>query len=230
MALAMASPAGRSTRGGRFITFEGIDGSGKSSTMERVAAALRKEGIDVVTTREETATERGAWVRKAVSEHWDPIATTLLFVADRAAHAVEIEAWLAAGKTVLCDRFVQSTYAYQSVTLAGRLQDPQAFLRRLHEPWCPMPDHVLLFRADPARCLDRVRKRGQATAYEKVEFLNRVQEAYLAEARSDGRIAVLEAERDIVEVGVDALAQVKAWLAHPGVAPSSRPRVPSPSA
>lgn len=226
----MPTAPGKATRGGRFIAFEGIDGSGKSSTLERVAKALKKEGLDVVTTREETATERGSWVRKAVAEGWDPIATTLLFVADRAEHVSEINAWLAEGKTVLCDRFVHSTYAYQSVTLAGRLQDPQAFLRRLHEPWCPMPDHVLLFRADPARCLERVSKRGKTTAYEKVEFLNRVQEAYLAEARSDGRIAVLEAERDIAAVGVDAIAQVKAWLAHPGVARTSRARVPSPSA
>ena len=223
----MATVAGKHARGGRFITFEGIDGSGKSSTLARVATALRKAGVDVVETREETATERGSWVRKAISEGWDPIATTLLFAADRAQHVKEIEAWLAAGKTVLCDRYVHSTYAYQSVTLAGRLPDPHAFLRRLHEPWCLMPDHVLLFRADPGRCLDRVRKRGATTAYEKVEFLNRGQEAYLAEARSDGRIAVLDAERDIQLVGVDALAQVKAWLAHPLVA---RPRrAPSPS-
>ncbi|MEA3137488.1 MAG: dTMP kinase [Thermoplasmata archaeon] len=226
----MATQASDRARGGRFIAFEGIDGSGKSSTMERVATALRREGRDVVTTREETQTERGAWVRKAVSEGWDPIATTLLFVADRAVHAGEINAWLAAGKTVLCDRYVHSTYAYQSVTLAERMADPRAFLRRLHDGWCPMPDHVLLFRADPARCLDRVRKRGQATAYEKVEFLHRVQEAYLAEARSDGRIAVLEAERDIEAVGVDAIAQVKAWLAHPGVAQTTRARAPSTSA
>jgi dTMP kinase len=227
----MRASADPGLRGGRFIAFEGIDGSGKSSTLERVASALRKEGHDVVATREETATERGAWVRKAISEGWDPITTTLLFVADRASHANEINAWLAAGKTVLCDRFVHSTYAYQSVTLADRLPDPSSFLRRLHEPWCPMPDHVLLFRADPARCLERVKKRGQTTAYEKVEFLNRVQEAYLAEARSDGRIAVLEAERNIEAVGVDAIAQVKAWLAHPGAARSSRPRAhPSPSA
>jgi dTMP kinase len=221
---------GKAARAGRFIAFEGIDGSGKSSTMARVAAALGELGVDVVTTKEETATERGAWIRKAVSEGWDPIATTFLFVADRAAHAAEINAWLAAGKTVLCDRYVHSTYAYQSVTLADRLQDPRGFLARLHEPWCPMPDHVLLFRADPARCLERVRKRGQTTAYEKIEFLNRVQEAYLAEARSDGRIVVLEAERDIKDVGDDALEQVKAWLLHPGVARSTRQRAPSPSA
>lgn len=204
---------GAAPRRGRFIAFEGIDGSGKSSTLERVAAALRREGRDVVATREETETERGAWVRKAVAERWDPVATTLLFAADRAMHAQEIRAWLDAGRTVLCDRFVHSTYAYQSVTLAGRMPDPRGFLRRLHEPWCPMPDHVLLFRADPARCLERVKRRGEATAYERVEFLARVQEAYLAEARSDGRIAVLEAERDIAAVGEDALRQVRAWLA-----------------
>jgi dTMP kinase len=212
---------------GLFIAFEGIDGSGKSSTLERVAAALRADGHDVVATREETATERGGWVRKAVAEGWDPVATTLLFAADRAMHAGEIRAWLDAGRTVLCDRYVHSTYAYQSVTLAGRIPDPRAFLRRLHEPWCPMPDHVLLFKADPARCLDRVRKRGQATAYERVEFLARVQEAYLAEARSDGRIQVVEAERDLRALADDAIQQVRAWMAAPEAAIRPATRTPA---
>ena len=200
---------------GLFIAFEGIDGSGKSSTLQRVAEHLRAAGHDAVATREETDSERGAWVRKAVAEGWDPVATTLLFAADRAVHAQEIRAWLDAGRTVLCDRYVHSTYAYQSVTLANRIPDPRAFLRRLHEGWCPMPDHVLLFKADPARCLDRVRKRGQATAYEKVDFLHRVQEAYLAEARSDGRIQVLEAERDLLDLADDAIEQARAWMAAP---------------
>lgn len=197
---------------GQLIAFEGIDGSGKSSTMEKVASALRAAGHAVETTREETATERGAWVRQAISERWDPLTTTFLFLADRAQHVAELKPLLDAGKTVLCDRYVHSTYAYQSVTLASRMPDPRPFLRRLHEPWCPMPDHVLLFRADPVRCLERVRARGEATAYEKVEFLARVQEAYLAEARSDGRIAVLDAERPIADLARDAETQVKAWL------------------
>src|SRR5882762_1846703 len=122
---------------GLLIAFEGIDGSGKSSTLERVAAALREAGQPVLATREETATERGALVRKAIAEGWDPVATTLLFVADRAQHVAELKPHLAAGTTVLCDRYVHSTYAYQSLTLAGRIPDPRAFLRRLHEPWCP---------------------------------------------------------------------------------------------
>lgn len=199
-------------RRGQLIAFEGIDGSGKSSTMERVAAALRASGQPVETTREETASERGEWVRKAVAERWDPLAATFLFLADRAQHVAEIGPLLDAGRTVLCDRYVHSTYAYQSVTLAGRVPDPRTFLRRLHEPWCPAPDHVLLFQADPARCLERVRKRGDATAYEKVEFLARVQEAYMAEARSDGRFAVLDAERPIEALAADAERQVRLWL------------------
>ena len=198
---------------GRLVTFEGIDGSGKSSTMEHVAAALRAAGHPVEATREETATERGAWVRRSIAEHWDPLTTTLLFVADRAQHvAGEVNPWLQAGKTVLCDRFVHSTLAYQSVTLAGRVPDPRRFLRGLHEPWCPMPDHVLLFKADPVRCLDRVRKRGEATNYEKADFLAKVQDAYLAEAKADPRVVVLDAERPIAELKREAERLVLGWL------------------
>lgn len=197
---------------GRFIAFEGIDGSGKSSTLDRVARALAKD--DVVATREETATERGEWVRRSIAQKWDPLTTTFLFVADRAQHAAEIKGWLAAGKTVLCDRYVHSTYAYQGLTLKGAVPDPRRFLAGLHEGWCPMPDKVLLFQADPARCVERVRKRGQVAGYEKAGFLEQVQAAYLDEARRDpARFHVLDAERDIEAVGRDAVALVRGWLA-----------------
>jgi dTMP kinase len=200
-------------KAGRLIAFEGIDGSGKSSTLDRVARALAKEGHDVVATREETSTERGEWVRKSIAGHWDPLTTTFLFLADRAQHVREMRGWLAAGKTVLCDRYVHSTYAYQGLTLKGHVPDPRAFLASLHEGWCPLPDKVLLFKADPTRCFDRVRKRGQATSYEKVQFLEQVQAAYLDEARRDPqRFQVFDAERDIELVGRDALAIVRGWL------------------
>ena len=198
---------------GRFIAFEGIDGSGKSSTLDRVAKALAREGHDVVATREETPTERGAWVRKSIEGKWDPLTTTFLFVADRAEHAKDIRSWLAAGKTVLCDRYVHSTYAYQGLTLKGHVPDPRAFLAGLHDGWCPMPDKVLLFKADPAKCLERVRRRGQASNYEKAAFLEQVQAAYLDEARRDpARVHVIDAERDIEALGRDAVALVRGWL------------------
>jgi dTMP kinase len=198
---------------GRLIAFEGIDGSGKSSTLDRVCKALAREGREVVPTREETTSERGAWVRQSIAARWDPVTTTFLFLADRAEHVREMQAWLAAGKTVLCDRYVHSTYAYQGTTLHGRMADPRAFLASLHEGWCPLPDKVLLFKADPARCLERVRRRGEASNYEKAAFLAQVQDAYLDEARRDpGRFHVIDAERDIETLGRDALAVVRGWI------------------
>ena len=198
---------------GRFIVFEGIDGSGKSTTLAAVAAALRKEGHEVVEAREETTTEAGQWVKRAVAEKWDALATSFLFMADRARHVIEIEKDLDAGKTVLCDRFLHSTLAYQSVTLEGRLPNPVAFLRHLHDGWCLQPDRVLLFRADPTRCLERIRKRGQATPYEKIEFLGRVQEAYAALGRAEPqRFHTIDAERDLVAVAADATQIVRGWV------------------
>lgn len=198
---------------GRLIAFEGIDGSGKSSTLDRVAKALVREGHDVVATREETPSERGAWVRQSIAGKWDPLTTTFLFLADRAEHVREMRAWLDAGKTVLCDRYVHSTYAYQGTTLRGTLPDARRFLAGLHDGWCPLPDKVLLFKADPARCLARVQRRGQVTNYEKAAFLGEVQAAYLEEARLDApRFHVIDAERDIEELGRDALGVVRGWL------------------
>lgn len=201
---------------GRLIAFEGIDGSGKSSTLDHVVRSLARDGRKVLGTREETATERGAWVRQSIAGHWDPLTTTFLFLADRAQHVRELQGVLAGGQDVLCDRYLHSTYAYQGVTLRDVMPQPREFLARLHDGWCPLPDKVLLFKADPAKCLERVRKRGQATTYEKQRFLEDVQAAYLDEARRDpSRFHVLDAERDIGLVGQDALRIVRGWLTSP---------------
>ena len=209
------------TTRGRFIVFEGIDGSGKSSTLAAVAAALRKEGREVVETREETPSETGQWVKRSIAEKWDPLATSFLFAADRARHVEEIERHLEAGRTVLCDRFMHSTLAYQSVTLRNRMKDPVTFLRRLHDGWCPTPDHVLFFRADPAKSVERVRKRGQTAPYEQVAFLQNVQNAYESLAKAEkGLFHVLDAERDLVAVSMDATAIIRRWIE----APVARPR------
>jgi dTMP kinase len=197
---------------GRFVVFEGIDGSGKSSTLNLVASTLAKEGIALVATKEETDSVRGGWIRESIQANWDPLATTFLFAADRAVHVKEIEAWRSEGKHVLCDRFMHSTLAYQSVTLNGRMPEPAAFLERMHEGWCPKPDYVLLFKADPAKCVERVKRRGQTAAYEKQQFLAKVQDAYLALAAKDPRFTVLDSERDISAVGADALVLVRKWL------------------
>jgi dTMP kinase len=211
----MKRPEGKppAPRRGRFIVFEGIDGSGKSTTLATVAAALRKEGREIVETREETTGETGQWVKRSIAEKWDSLTTSFLFLADRATHVAELEGHLASGRTVLCDRFLHSTLAYQSITLRARLRDPVAFLRNLHEGWCPQPDHVILFHADPARCLERIRKRGQQTPYEKVEFLQQVQQVYGTLAKAEPqRFVTIDAERDLVAVAAEATDLIRGWL------------------
>jgi dTMP kinase len=197
-----------------FVTFEGIDGTGKSTAVAHVAEALRREGRDVVATREETPGPAGQLVHRSIREGWDPLATTFLFVADRAAHVRELRPALEAGAMVLCDRFVHSTYAYQSVTLEGRLAEPMAFLRGLHDGWCPLPDRVVLLTCDPAKAVARTEKRGATTPYEKVAFLAKVQERYLEMARRDaGRFVVVDTtDRSPGDVGAEALSAVRGML------------------
>lgn len=195
------------------VAFEGIDGTGKSTAIRAVAASLRKEGLDVEATREETGGPTGDAVRRSIKERWPPMATTFLFVADRACHVAELRSLLDQGRLVLSDRFVHSTYAYQSVTLEGVLPDPPAFLRGLHQGWCPEPDHVVLLTCDPAKAVARTHKRGATTPYEKVEFLAKVQARYLEMARKEKRrFTVVNADRPPAAVAKDALAAVRKVL------------------
>lgn len=186
--------------------FEGIDGSGKSTAIRAVADALDRD--DVVVTREETETWRGDAVRRHIEEHGDPWATLHLFLADRAAHVPEIQAHLEAGQHVLCDRFLHSTLAYQSVTLDGQVDDVTGHLRGLHDPWCITPDHVLLFDVDPTVALERIHGRGDATPYEKVGFLERVRAVYGRLATQEG-FTVIDASRAPTEVAAAALEAVR---------------------
>ncbi len=194
------------------MAFEGIDGSGKSSTMGRVVRALAAEHPGLVATKEETDSPLGEAVRRSIRDHADPLVTTFLFVADRAEHAHSIEAHLAAGRNVLCDRFLHSTLAYQAVTLRGRVPDPAGFLAGLHAGWCLRPDHVLLFKADAERCVERTRKRGATSGYEKADFLRQVQDEYLALARKDPTVTAFDAERDPDILAREATEIVRRWL------------------
>ncbi|MHB8633064.1 MAG: dTMP kinase [Thermoplasmatota archaeon] len=200
---------------GRFVVFEGIDGSGKSTTLGSVAHALRSTWPHLVTTAEQTDGEAGRAARDVVARRGDPLAATYLFMADRAEHVPWIQGHLAAGRHVLCDRFSLSTRAYQSVTLQGRVPAVDAFLSALHAPLGLEPDHTLLFRADPAKCVERVARRGGASPYEKVEFLERVQAAYLRLTVDDPRVGVVDAERPLTELVGEAQRIVRGWLTAP---------------
>jgi dTMP kinase len=159
---------------GRLIAFEGLDGCGKSTQLERLAARLRAAGCDVVTTREPTGFPSGQRIREMARSGVPLAAEEELrwFVEDRRVHVAEVIApALRAGQVVLTDRYYLSTVAYQG---ARGLDYEQIFADS--EAEFPIPDLVVLLEIDPQIGLDRVHARGAALegVFEQHEFLTRV--------------------------------------------------------
>lgn len=147
---------------GRFIAFEGGEGSGKSTQARLLAAALGNRGIACVTTREPGGTPGAEAIRALLLDpalpQWEPAAEALLFAAARSDHVANlIEPALAAGRWVICDRFVDSSLAYQGG--AGGLGE--AAIRTLHQVGSGglLPDVTLLLEADPQATAARIRAR-----------------------------------------------------------------------
>src|SRR5215471_850994 len=152
------------SRRGKFITFEGLDGTGKSTQMRKLAVALRAAGHKVIETREPGGTPTGEKIRKVLLDSktagLDPLAEMALMFASRAQHIAEvIEPRLAAGAIVLCDRFTDSTEAYQG---SGRRLG-SAPVRELHRVLCGnlQPDLTLLLDSDPHTSVSRARRRNK---------------------------------------------------------------------
>lgn len=148
---------------GKFITFEGGDGVGKTTQMEKLAAWLRKQGIDLITTREPGGTALGEKLRAVLlssrTTGLSPLAELALMFADRAQHIDEmILPALARGQWVLCDRFTDSSEAYQG---GGRELGSEAVLQ-LHRSLCHnlKPDLTILMLSDMAASIKRARKRN----------------------------------------------------------------------
>jgi dTMP kinase len=189
---------------GKFITFEGIDGAGKSSHVEWLASFLRDKGQIVHVTREPGGTELGEKLRELLLHtpmHLET-ETLLMFAARREHLATLIEPALAGGEWVVCDRFSDATYAYQG---GGRGLD-RAKLQQL-EHWVHghlQPDLTLLFDlpldvareriALASRVLDRFEQ-------ERADFHERVRQAYLERAHSSpARIRVIDAQQSIENI------------------------------
>ena len=172
---------------GTFITFEGIDGSGKSTQLRLLANHLRLQGHDVVTTREPGGTPLGVRLRAALldsQEHVDPLTELLVFAADRAQHVrILLRPALEAGHIVLSDRYADATVAYQG---AGRGFSPQLISEIVDLATEGLkPDLTLLFDISVAEGGRRTKKRtadkqetDQLDA-ENREFHTRVRDAYL---------------------------------------------------
>jgi dTMP kinase len=200
---------------GKFITFEGLDGVGKSTQLENLATHLRERGIEVVTTREPGGTALGEKLRSVLlssrTSGLSPLAELALMFADRAQHIDEqIVPGLERGQWVLCDRFTDSSEAYQG---GGRELGSEIVLQ-LHKTLCGdlQPDLTILMVSDVARTVARARRRNveqsktmadDENRFEKESraFYNRVLAAYMA--------IVERAPQRVVQVdAVDAIAKV----------------------
>ncbi len=190
-----------------FITFEGSEGLGKTTHLKFVASQLAAKHIPYIITREPGGTETGEEIRDILLKHRnelvDPMAELLLMFAARAQHITTvIKPALDAGKWVLCDRFVDASYAYQG---GGRLV-PEADIEMLEKLVLKgfKPDLVLLFDASPALGLQRVKGRDlhpDRFEKEKIEFFERIRNAYLMRARKDPkRYRILDASQRLETV------------------------------
>ena len=140
----------------RFVTFEGIDGSGKSTISKLVSERLRSTGYDTIWTYEPTDSPIGKFVQECIRSQTDPFITSFTFIADRIQHCKHIQQWLDDGKIVLCDRYAESTYAYQAAQLESELEDPLKWLRELSEGRILLPDRTFLFVIEPKTSLARI--------------------------------------------------------------------------
>ena len=193
---------------GRFITFEGLDGCGKSTQLAKLAAVLRAQGLTVVVTREPGGTPTGEKVRHLLldtnTSSLAPFAELALMFAARAQHIEEIiQPALSEGQLVLCDRFTDSTEAYQG---GGRKLGSEAVLT-LHRILCAslQPELTILMDSDLAMSVDRARRRNKSRSVqakgdenrfeqESRAFFGRVRSAYLAiAAREPQRMVVVDA-------------------------------------
>jgi dTMP kinase len=198
------------SRRGKLITFEGLDGTGKSTQLRKLAAVVRAAGHKVVETREPGGTLTGEKIRKVLLDSGtaglSPQAEMALMFASRAQHIAEvIEPALAQGSIVLCDRFTDSTEAYQG---SGRKLGSEA-VRELHRVLCGnlQPDLTILLDSDAAASVSRARQRNKRDSkssnrghdenrfeQETRAFFTRVHEGYLAiVAREHARVAVVDA-------------------------------------
>jgi dTMP kinase len=202
---------------GRFITFEGLDGCGKSTQMEKLAGVLRAHDLPVVVTREPGGTATGEKIRRLLldtaTSGLSPSAELALMFASRAQHITEvIQPSLAEGRIVLCDRFTDSTEAYQG---GGRKLGGDPVLT-LHRILCGnlQPDLTILMDSDVAASVERARRRNKADASKSVRgkndenrfeqesraFFGRVRTAYLAIAvREPQRVVVVDARGTAAE-------------------------------
>ena len=206
---------------GKFITFEGIDGSGKSTQLRMLAGHLRQKGTDIVSTQEPGGTPLGKRLRAAFLETEEvvaPISELLLFAADRAQHVeLLIKPSLEQGRVVISDRYADATFAYQG---AGRGFDETVVNEVIQLATGGLKPHLTLFfdiavdtaiqRMNEHKGDERIQNRMDR---ETTEFYGRVRAAYLGIAkREPARFRIIDANGSIDEVHRQVLDIVDGFL------------------
>ncbi|NOD34829.1 MULTISPECIES: dTMP kinase [unclassified Ruegeria] len=206
------------TKTGLFLTFEGIDGSGKSTQARMLADQLRLQGHEVVLTREPGGSPGAEEIRRLVLEgdpdRWSAETELLLFTAARRDHLERtIEPALAAGKVVICDRFADSTRMYQGLS-RGNLR---GLVDQLHNLMIGRePDMTLLIDMDPETGLSRAKGRqGTEERFEDFgpDLQKKMRAGFLALADEfSGRFRIVDGNRDMDSVAQDVTDIVQAAL------------------
>lgn len=203
---------------GWFISLEGVDGSGKSTQIQTTAAWLKEQGYEVLVTREPGGTATAEKIRKLVLDADVPLqprTELLLYLAARAQHVAEvIKPALAAGRIVLCDRFVDSTLVYQGIVRGLDL----CRIKELNEFASEelMPALTLLLDADPALLEERRRERGVTDRFEQegLSFQKKLREGFLF-------LAEKEPERikkvDALQAPEQVQAEIRCLLKEAGI-------------
>jgi len=203
---------------GQLITLEGIDGSGKGTVAKYIATKMAETMPErrLVLTAEPTTGQAGRILRaemaKTCEEGCEPsvarrMQELFLFMADHAHHLTEtILPALQTGAIVLSDRYADSTAAYQGVTLRGIVPDPVSWIRDIYRPWNLLPDLTLLLVLDPHIALQRMQSRRGRQKFERLEFLQLVDENFQRMAALEPyRFVQIDAEQDAKSVAKDAM-------------------------
>jgi len=183
----------------QFITFEGIDGSGKSTASKVLYDKLKSDGHNVVLTYEPTDSTIGKFVQKCIKTGDDPFVTAFTFIADRIQHCKKIKQWLDDGKIVLCDRYAESTYAYQGAQLENTINNSIKWLQDLSKDRILIPERTFLFVIPPKDSLARIQNRDELIPFEQLSFLKKVHKNYLAVSKGK-RFFQLDATKKIDEL------------------------------
>ncbi len=191
---------------GYFITLEGSEGAGKSSNVEFINSLLKKSDKQVVLTREPGGTQLGEQIREVLlqknSFHISDATELILMFAARAQHIQEIiKPALEAGNIVLCDRFTDSSYAYQGGGRSLGSDQIDKLVNIVHPDLTP--DLTLLFDVSVETGLKRAARDKKADRFEseQIEFFNRVRQTYLEIAAAEpGRVRIIDAEKDMNSV------------------------------